>query len=375
MIFKLLFLVCLLKANINSAIVDDILEEKEHSKPQKVKCLTAKERFEIVRGYLECDQSLTMTKTWPKLYDDIYVKDLRFIRYSIIQEGRQNAQVLCSLLDILDDIVSKLYKANMTFADLNHIGFMWVKVLSQASGAAGTNFFATDIAEYSQAITTYKKYNMVDNSPYTPSVRCIESPGLVMPHVSKTGAVPLEILNEGFGFYVGGKAFSLDFLAVATAPKVSFDYLRGQTAFDSWYHDMEHLGRASRLSEDHSIFKLRTTNIANLRLAIKKLPINVESSQAELAFFMLFHESQDSVYIIGKHIDEMITSYERILIQGRAASSGFNSLEQYETYVKAASSLGLSIDEGDTVDKYKSFVMHLVGGLKIVRGLGHIHDK
>lgn len=374
MIFKLFLLVSLLKTNINSAIVDDILQENGCVKHQ-VKCLTAKERFEIVRGYLECDQSLTMTKPWPKLYDDIYVKDLRFIRYSIIQEGRKNAQVLCGLLDILDDIVTKLYKANMTFADLNHIGFMWVKVLSQASGAAGTNFFATDIAEYSHALETYKKYNMVDNSPYTPSVRCIESPGIVIPHVSKTGAVPLEILNEGFGFFVGGKPFSLDFLAVATMPKVSFDYLRGQTAFDSWYHDIEHLGRASRLREDHSVFKLRTTNIANLRLAIKKLPSSLESAQSELAFFMLFHESQDSVYIIGKHIDEMIASYERILIQGRAASSGFNSLEQYETYIKAALSLGLSIDGVSTADKYKSFVTHLVGGLKIVRGLGHIHDN
>lgn len=374
MIFKLLLLVCLLKVNINSTIVDDILEEKEHSKLQKVKCLTAKERFEIVRRYLECDQNLTMTKPWPKLYDDIYVKDLRFIRYSIIQEGRNNAEVLCGLLDILDDIVSKLYKANMTFADLNHIGFMWVKVLSQASGAAGTNFFATDIAEYSHALEIYKKYSMVDNSPYTPSVRCIESPGIIMPHVSKTGAVPLEILNEGFGFYVGGKAFSLDFLAVATMPKVSFDYLRGQTAFDSWYHDMEHLGRASRLREDHKVFKLRIANIANLRLSIKKLPSCLERSQAELAFFMLFHESQDSVYRIGNHIDEMIALYEMVLSQSIVVSAGFNSLEQYETYVKAASSLGLSIDGGGIVDKYKSFIMHLVGGLKIMSGLVHVHD-
>jgi len=216
---------------------------------------------------------------------------------------------------------------------------------------------------------------MVDYSPYTPSIRCISAPGIIVPHVSKTGAVPLGILNEGFGFFAGKNAYSLDFLAVATIPKVSFDYLKRQTSFDGWYHDFEHLGRASRLSDDRSSFSIRTYSIARLRSEIRKTYSSLEQAQTELAFFMLFHESQDAMYRITKEVTEMITSYQQILDSEIIPTIGFNSLEQYETYIKAAQNLKLQLGGSTTIDRYRSFLVHLVSGLKILRDLAAVHDS
>ena len=159
MIFNILIIILGLITNIYCANLDHaLLEQICSAQSTSVKALTAKERFQIVCGYLEQDPCLTMTKACPQVYKDIYSKDLLFVRDSIQKEERSNKSVLLKLLEILDGIVSERHKSNMTFADLNHIGLMFARILSLEAKEVNNKFFETDLAEYHHALETYKKY-------------------------------------------------------------------------------------------------------------------------------------------------------------------------------------------------------------------------
>lgn len=174
-------------------------------------------------------------------------------------------------------------------------------------------------------------------------------------------------MNEGFGFFIEGivdKAFSIDFLAVGTNPSQSYDYVRDTDTFESWHHDYEHLLRAERLNYDKIRFQKRTLFIANLRNAINRIADETINARTELAFFMLYHESQKSILNAGEEISSRIELTAEKIDQEEIEpdEDGFDSIEQYETYVKTLKSLRID-DTGETIiDKYKCFLNHLCLG-------------
>ena len=74
MIFNILIIILVLITNIYSTNLDNaLLEQNCHSQSASVKALTAKERFQIVCGYLEQAPCLTMTKACPQVYSLLHI--------------------------------------------------------------------------------------------------------------------------------------------------------------------------------------------------------------------------------------------------------------------------------------------------------------
>ena len=256
----------------------------------------------------------------------------------------------------------------MSFSDYNYIGQAWSWILSDRTQRYKPDHLDFLKREYDNASTIFKKYKKLPGGPL--HLNYIQVPGIVLPHVSYTGSVPILVLNEGFGFFMDEQLpRSVGFLAVGTQAKLSFDYLQDQTCEETWYHDYEHLDRAERFSPDgrwtQMPFALRTKNIANLRKEIKKLanltkPTSysqeelIRRYQAELAFFDIFHESQQPMFTITEALNKRI-AYAQENLERPEPSEGFNSIEQYGTYVHAAKSLNLPIEGENLIEQYKSY--------------------
>jgi hypothetical protein len=75
--------------------------------------------------------------------------------------------------------------------------------------------------------------------------------GLTMPQVSKTGAAQIQVINDGWGFFINGKdgpASYVDFLAVGTDEQQKYDFKEGANSFNGWEHDFGHLIDGSRIN-------------------------------------------------------------------------------------------------------------------------------
>ena len=333
-----------------------------------VDTLLVKERVEAIKDcYTQCPE-ITMTTKVNGLYQQFYLKDYAFVQEQISK--RENTETLDDHLKILDQYVAKNFKDNMSFADLNFIARIWVFILSNSKNHPfDLNYY---LARYNYALNMFNKHGYVPMNVDTAHYTFVQSSGIVIPHVSETGIVPVLEMNEGFGFEYNNRIYSIDFLAVGTDQSLSFDYLTNQNNFDAWYHDFEHLMRAERMISNKKKFQKRINNIATLRKEIKKIDSVESNNQAELAFFKLFHESQESMHRIKNALAERIEYLQKK--EDINPTDGFNSIEQYYSYVGAAKDLGLECGNGDIIEQYKAFLDHLLKGYIILLGLADFHD-
>lgn len=205
--------------------------------------------------------------------------------------------------------------------------------------------------------------------------RYIGARSIILPHVSKTGAVPIRIFNEGYGFSVTPTLLrSIDWLGVGTNEKLNFDYERGKTSSISWYHDYEHTARSGRFGSATDMDP-RTENIGRLRAQMKLMPPGESSNQEELAFFYTFHESQVEQEKITSYLGRVIANRSQQLEEGLTLEgSGFSSPEQFETNIAAAKSLGLAVEGETLLERQAAFLKHLIAGYKTLQSLAHYHD-
>jgi hypothetical protein len=95
-----------------------------------------------------------------------------------------------------------------------------------------------------------------------------------------------------------------------------------------------------------------------------------EKLQAELAFFMEFHEQltdRTDYYSNWKDLFKNSLRNDEHIKQKELIPSGkkdINSIEQWESYIAAAESLGLPLAGDTTIEKYRSFLMHENEGYK-----------
>jgi hypothetical protein len=286
----------------------------------------------------------------------------------------------------------------MTFSDYNAIAIIWIEIFMAKVEEVGRlkDYCIGRFGEHEANLKSYESYlksikdfgelseavrdertsegdvpRWVPNFKFLPD-NLIGAKGIVLPHVTTTGAVPILVMNEGFGFgSPSGKDYgAVDFLAVSTAQQTSYDYLRGSTPYLSWFHDYEHYFRARRF--DVSVKRMR--NIAMLRTEMKKLG-EPTYAQAELAFFMIFHESQTNAVEIRPLLEKKTRHCTEVLSKEIVPNEGFDSIEQYETYIKSAKSLGFSVEGESIVDQYRSFLGILIMGYNVLLELAHFHDR
>ncbi|HXF90836.1 MAG TPA: hypothetical protein VNJ29_02785 [Candidatus Nitrosotenuis sp.] len=339
-----------------------------HKTETKVSYVTARERLNFVKECYESIDKLTMTTPIANLYDKFYRKDYAFIKKQL--SNRDSSQVVIAELAEFDRWVkSRFYNKesnswSLSFFDYNFIAKVWVTLLNMPLESKAKSI-ELEKEEYEYVLEKYLKDGYVANGFH--KLNFISAPGIIIPHVSPSGGVPIPVINEGFGFKVDENLVGrVSFLAVGTNPQLTFDYLKDQTAFYNWFHDYEHAERSEHF-DDHRTFIWHTTKIAQLRAKINSISDVTLKQQAELAFFMLFHESQTSVKKITETLKRRIAYTEEILSQKDIVpTTGFDSIEQYQTYIKGAESLKLDLGDGDTIAKYRRFLEHKLSGYKFL---------
>lgn len=198
------------------------------------------------------------------------------------------------------------------------------------------------------------------------------APGIIIPHISRTGSVPIKIINEGWGFLTTYGPKTIDFLAVGTNKEQNFDYFRDQPPYLNWHHDWEHSQRANRLDANHELHQLVAKKVTSLRKAMAERQADeLQRNQTELAFFSLFHESQT---YYDQEITTFLTFYIKTLQQElkegvEETDNSFGSIKQFETNVMGAKSLKLPITGETILDQQASFLQHLLKGYEILLSL------
>lgn len=329
----------------------ETLTKAPQAKPRKV---TAGERLEFVKGCYDQYPDLNMETPVPELWE-FYERDRAFIKSEMPK--RNNSEKLLSKLEICDKWVKEKFSGGfLTFFDYSLVvGQCWALALSNKNPLE-------KITEWDKAQEVLKRKEQGGGDRLTCFTDTILSPTIFVLHVSPTGFVPIPILNDGFGSRTSkGTVGSWMFLGVGTNKSLSFDGVEGMNSILTWEHDLSHARFANYIScQNPQEFKTRIACIANLREKIKEMANEKCRAQAELAFFMAFHETHNFNVLLGEKIKQ---SREEI-----------KSIYQYqfqESHIKSATSLGLSC-EGE---KWPAFCAHVEEGDKFLEKQADAYDE
>lgn len=338
-----------------------------------IKPIFAKQRLAFVKEVLTKNPQITMlTPIGEELYN-LYRHDYQFIRQELQKrEGNDNTAV--NNIDFLDALVEQKFKDNMSFCDYNWIAKVWIGILSYTEPLDPKSLESYHLKKYKKLIDSVKAGKISDISTTLVWDRCkfMVSAGIFMPVITKTGVVPITVINEAWGFKIPGTDLYsyVDFAAVATNQDLRYDYHRRRHAIDTWFHDYQHAQRSGRFSLTAAADALYR-KAANLYQAMKRELSSEDLKYAELAFFDIFHEKQEPVYSISqqptRHLDSLIKEQKDYLSKRIAAeivpTDDFNSIEQYETNVAGAKSLGIDIEGEDILEQQKSYFKAYLKGL------------
>jgi hypothetical protein len=391
MINNLLYILFAAFFNASLAMDCDSFKADIASEEREIhKAVSAKERYNFARKILSNNpchsmQAKTPTKLWP-----FYQRDVNFIRNNTSE--RDNAQAIVHQLQELETIIKERnFHNSMSFSDYVFVAYMWANILSnkghENDNKIDSNFFQQSFKAYDEMLQEiYEHRNILPLKRRDASwisnfhLQCLGSTGIALPHISKTGAVPVLLMNKGWGFFTIPKMAShIDFLAVGTNEKLHFDQVRNTSCLEIWHHDTgAHMFLGRRFySKDWINPDLGIRKVAALRAAIIKEKevaafTNDQYAKLELAFFEAFHENRLNMQAglpafnqkVRALIDEVtITLNAPIVLE---PSSPTNSAEAYETNVLRANSLKISIDGKDILEKQASFLKALKEGYEIL---------
>ncbi len=241
----------------------------------------------------------------------LYCRDRAFIFTQVnLSEDRtaQDKLKIISHMQAIDTYIKVSgFKNKMSFLDYNFIGYLWANILTS---------WEIDV----------NKFMMQYNGEQWLELET--SAGLIFPHVSRTGLVPIPLINEGWGFHISSTpginspVRCIDFLAVGTNKYQSFDTQRKSNSIENWLHDHAHLLIAERIYFfGGNIPSLDVPRKAAYlrKKALEKLPLNSQEHKLfELVCFMLFHENtNDGEKILKKEINvlkkNIRNSYKKFL--------------------------------------------------------------
>lgn len=239
-----------------------------------------------------------------------YEKDKAFIIHAITnnitndrtEEERRN---IIEKVHMLDEAVQSLgwnseapqLDDYVTFNAYNRIGFLWSLILTPDDQLEDCNLQINRVDDFVAVIKGAAKYNDYPAS-------------LVLPQVSRSGSVPIKVINEGTGFFIEqeeGTVAGAELYAVSMYKTNSYDTFKKKGANSLWEHDHGHSIDSSRC--ENMIGFDKSAGLANIKAAaglnakapqyFEKIGKEQDQTQAKklfnLAFFMSFHENGASV--------------------------------------------------------------------------------
>jgi|GEM_PF-6017366 len=332
--------------------------------------IKASERLENVKDLLAINPKLTMYDPTLDLLHIWYERDKAFILDNISE--RQNPNNIIQSMQTLDLFVRKYLWQDLNFSHYNFIARTWCRILDQE--IVQKDSISHDLIYYSLAFMTVKNYKTL-----TPQIRTdykkflfnnnlffVKSPSIIVPHISLTGSVPLKVINNAWGFNINDEDYySVTFIGIGTKLRLNYDAVRGASSQDNWFHDIAHAYLSRRFSPKHHLLN---QNVSNFRNSIMRDARPEHLGLIELAFFTIFHEFTDlhsCAEDLEKYISQLLFNFNDNVTPSKFFPQN-NTIEQYETNVLAAKSLGLKVEGSDIIDQQKSFLNLLHKGLTLL---------
>jgi len=338
---------------------DDTPTPKEPTDLQKKRAdqgkpaIIAEERLAFIKQQLKMNPKFGMrTKLTDGSLWKIYLADKYFIIKNT--ENREDAAYIRENFEELHSlVVEQRWMDEMSLADYNFIACMWVLILSEKSPWKSQRFRCFD-----QSLRAFMECYLeaLKGVPITFGISnfqnaFLKTTGLLMPHISKTGTVPILVINEGWGLIDGENVSYVDFLGVGTNLSLYFDWYQNEDSLNIWYHDLVLSQIAKRtvlvesLLEEKEVLEL-TRRAALLRqIALEEIGNDKQRrARLELTFFIVFH---DGIYAVTNLARAILTLEIRIgLCLSKERCEDWHGDCQLERYIAAARSFGL-MKKGD----------------------------
>lgn len=324
--------------------------------------LTALGRLDLMKELYTVYPDLKIDTKVPEIFEKLYTPDIDFVT-ACAETDMQHSKI-----DQIKTVVRSVFEDQLSLQDYNVIGLLLTHIFDM-NDQGSTLSIREEFQKYAFSVSLQKstkseRYNFI-GSPYMP-----------VPVVSKTGEVPILVMNKGWGFMVNGKPRSVDFLAVPTNKKNNFDTFRDRPSRDAYIHDNAHLQLAGRLlpEYDQDIYAARITRIAALREQIEAIPDAQDYLDAELAFFDHFHEKFKEN--IDHEVGEQILNAEKKAHSfDEDACPNFIKL-QLESYLLASAELGIDFSNETRTFQglVRAYYCHLARGYRILSGFAEIYN-
>jgi hypothetical protein len=359
-------------------------------KNQDLKRTTATNRLKFAKECLESNPGMTMTTKLENKEGSscslfsLYEWDQLFILENT--KNRVDAPIIREQMGALDEQIKlQGWDKEMSFADYNFIGYVFTTILTEWKGQY---LNLPDILQtYQDALIDKTKIfsTLYDYKPFV----FITSQGLVLPHISQTGAVPIRIMNDSCGFFVGldnQNVSYVDFLGVGTNEQLRFDFTTDGTADQSWEHDLDHTKSATKVKKqlDQEINPLKYAyKIAVFRKhVLEQLKDNPEEQKLfELGHFAVFHENEPTTafddlfqvikkyYIVINRVKENNSRHHILNTRGKDTQT------QYETEIAGAISLKIDITGNSYEERVQDYLDKLLLGLKILEKYASVYNE
>ncbi len=378
--------------------------------------LSARDRLEFIKRQLLIDSNFAPSTPLTELTVQWYQEDAYFVQEELAK--RDNGHELVERLQELDLLVQDLLGQNdgkISLNQLNIIADIWTHIASNDTEFSIEEKFLKAlhyISEFElvmkkgedlfQKIDVSKKLKMrnrwqtllADKYPrlFHASLEGYDyahSRSFFIPMVSQTGIVPVEAINDSWGFWIDAsrtKAYSACWRAIPTNLLNDYDSYRNESSLKVRKHDEAH-NQFSGFNGKRAAKSVNTWAPYNATL---RSYIEAEEGQRrtllELAFFMLFHETFKSmtpsklpqIYLRDK------AEVEKIIAEGKLFHKD-NVNEEFkgfgdgrallELHIEMANEMGLACEGSTSEEREVSFARHYLDGLTLFGQLLETHAE
>lgn len=304
--------------------------------------LSSDKRFELVKDVIGRNPNVTMRTQLPELVETFWKPDFVYARRQIEKQdgahfykngspipARPLQSQILQALDAINTMVLE-NQGSMSFGYLNFACGVVAEVLSseQEMRIGTKNTYSLDesivvVSSIDEFISVLSEMNdwfmqlygtnpvLESNSIATKAVTLPSGldtlinapPGIIiLPHMSQTGFVKIQIINDGLGFTINEKNYAVGFLGIGVNKSLGYDGVKsGHNAVRLRYHDFNHIkGWLDKMGADEDTTSISLSLMADFMNRIQ--PVRGQP-MVEYVLYDLFHENFASTHTISQMIE------------------------------------------------------------------------
>lgn len=350
------------------------------------KQVTAAERLVLI---IEHSKDLTFTKnTRLSALSGLYARDLAFIKAAV--SSRRDKKEIIEGLDVLDGLVRREgLNVTMSCDHYAKIGSLWACILSPGHLPYDPKRLARFFVPFLRASSSDEVLRIIsDLDAYDIHVEYafVGSPYPAIPHVSRTGAVPIPVINRAHSFFRDlefSMPYSVDFIGVGTNEHLSYDGVREKDAFANFEHDVIHILTANKTNAHPTLISAEALcrKAAHLKCILTANPLpKEEEARRQLALFNIFHEGEARFLeaitgtAFGQYLQDEIVTFRKQLDRKEMERTRYDRFN-HQTKILAAQSLNLPIIGETFDDQVASYYSHLIAAYEGLLPFADVFDR